>query len=539
MKEAGGDVTRAEQLLNEAHRRFEWLMNPKGSQWAAWATTGGFLWYLGITPAAGLVNLTQTAIVAFPELAAKYGAGPASKELGRSLIDTLAARKHGRERGDYGQWAGLSAEERAAFARWHDSGVIDTTQVQMLMGLAESDSTQYDPRIAKGLEVAGWLFQEAEVINRQATLLAGYRLSRTRGAAHETAVTAAEDATWNAHFDYSNANRARWMQGNWAKVLLLFRSYSQHMTYYLARNAFQSLKGESAEVRAEAKKKLTGVLGMTGVFAGTLGLPLYGVIMGILNAVQAAFGDDEEPWDAETAWRDFLADYGLLGKVVDRGMFNALTGADMASRVSLNELWLREPDRDLDGRDLYAHYLGQAAGPLGGIAENLFRAVDIAGEGHYLRAAETALPKFIKDPLRAFGRYAREGVTNYAGDPIVPRDELTGYEIALQAAGFTPDAVRAQWDTNRARKNYERELLDERRSLIGGYALAAIQGDQEALREYQAKITAYNRRRPEFAITARGVRQSIRNRQRYRAESSDGVHLNRRLRREIEAIAVP
>ena len=50
----------------------------------------------------------------------------------------------------------------------------------------------------------------------------------------------------------------------------------------------------------------------TGVFAGTMGIPLIRIVFGIANAVQALFGDDE-PWDAETEFRNFLADYGGAG----------------------------------------------------------------------------------------------------------------------------------------------------------------------------------------------------------------------------------
>ncbi|MCP4967678.1 MAG: PLxRFG domain-containing protein [bacterium] len=129
------DVTREEQLLNEAQKRFEWLMNPTGSQWATWATTGGFLWYLGVSPAAGLVNLSQTAIVAFPVLASRYGVGAALKTLNRSVVEVIKARRLKGDRGDYNQWGTLSEDERKAFRQWHADGVIDTTQTQMLMGV--------------------------------------------------------------------------------------------------------------------------------------------------------------------------------------------------------------------------------------------------------------------------------------------------------------------------------------------------------------------------------------------------------------------
>jgi hypothetical protein len=291
----------------------------------------------------------------------------------------------------------------------------------------------------------------------------------------------------------------------------------------------QALKGESAAVRAEARKRLVGVLGMTGLLAGAMGMPLLSVVLGVLDAVAAAFGDDDEPWDAKTELRDFLADFGLAGAVLDRGLANALTGADVSTRVSLNELWLRDPDRDLDAKGLYAHYLEQALGPVVGIGAQLFRAMDLAQDGHLERATETALPKAVRDGLRAV-RYAAEGVSTLKGDPIVPREALTEWDLVLQANGFTPDRVRRQWDQNRQAKRYEGRVQDRRQALTGAYAMAALQQDPEGMREALRAIRAFNRAQPTYPIQMENLRQSMRQRLRLRREMDAGVHLDPRLR---------
>ncbi|MGG2103838.1 hypothetical protein [Stenotrophomonas sp. NRRL B-14846] len=59
------------------NKRHEWVMNPKDSKTVSGLTSLGFAWYLGTTPAAALVNLSQTAIVTFPVLAARFGVGKA------------------------------------------------------------------------------------------------------------------------------------------------------------------------------------------------------------------------------------------------------------------------------------------------------------------------------------------------------------------------------------------------------------------------------------------------------------------------------
>ncbi|HEV8033434.1 PLxRFG domain-containing protein, partial [Yoonia sp.] len=64
------DPVRAGALVNEMQKRHDWSMNPQGAQWSAWATSTAFVWYLGLTPGAAIVNLTQTTVVGIPLLAA-------------------------------------------------------------------------------------------------------------------------------------------------------------------------------------------------------------------------------------------------------------------------------------------------------------------------------------------------------------------------------------------------------------------------------------------------------------------------------------
>ncbi len=83
--------------------------------------------------------------------------------------------------------------------------------------------TGYNPAWSKAMEIIGWGFHKTEVINREATGMAAYRLARADGKSFDEAVKFARDAIFDTHFDYSNANRARFIQSGTAKVLLMFR----------------------------------------------------------------------------------------------------------------------------------------------------------------------------------------------------------------------------------------------------------------------------------------------------------------------------
>lgn len=533
MKEAVQEISRDDPeraakgaaLYSELNKRHEWVMNPRDSKAVSGLTSLGFAWYLGTTPAAALVNLTQTAIVTFPVLAARFGPAKAFNALSNGMARAM-------RNADGNLTRGLSDEERAAFKVWYESGAIDRSQAHNLAGLSETDTRAYSPIVRRGMQVISFLFHKAEVVNREATALAAFRLAREAGQSFNAAVAYAGDVVTESHFDYSNANRARFMQSNAAKVLLLFRQYSLNMTWFLWRNLYQSLKAESPRVRKEAQKKLAGVLGMTAVFSGVMGMPLMSVMFGVANAAAAAFGggdDDDDPFDAEVAFRNFLAD--MLGpdaaRVLARGPVDAATGVNISSRVSLNDLWFREPNRELEGRAMADYLLEQAAGPLfGGMLVNTLRGLQLVGEGHTWRGVETMSPKAVKDGMKAL-RYSTQGVNTLRGDPII--EDLSVGEALLQLAGFSPASLNERYDGISAAKDFEQRIMDRHASLLNAYAMAWRAQDADTMRKVAEKIRAFNQAQPEVGISMGTIRRSLESRMRYSSRAEGGVVLNPKL----------
>jgi hypothetical protein len=327
----------------------------------------------------------------------------------------------------------------------------------------------------------------------------------------------------------SNANRPRFMQGDVAKTLLMFKNYAQHVLYFLGRNLFLWAKGQSPEVREEARTKFAGMVGMTALFAGTAGLPLGGAFA-LANVIQGLFGDDDEPWDAETEWQRLLERTfpRTVAEIIDRGAVNRLTGLDFASRVSLADLIWRSPDRDLDGAGMYQYVVEQLLGPVGGIVSRPFTLYDHLREGEWARAAEAASPKFMKDLLQA-GRFAGEGVLSRKGDEILPREELSSWELLWKAMGLQPDALQDRYERNASVKLYERRIIERRRVLLTGAALAMMERDMEALAAARAAIRRYNLANPEYKILERSIRRSVQSRRSMRERARAGVIVNPKL----------
>lgn len=545
----------AGHLVNELDKTFQWIMNPTTNAVSSRLTHLGFMWHLGASPAHFFLNLSQQAQVTFPwlagELHGKIGAGRIAAALAKANRDFLlsnpfvaptkrgptAVRRRSLLESEFGGDMGR------ALQALEEAGKTDKTQTYSLAGLSEEDSWLWSrPYLRKFTQGATWFFHTAEVINREATAIAAYRLARNAGMGHEAAYDLARRAINETHFDYSPSNRARFMRGNVAKVLTLFKQYSLNVSWQLARNLYLMSRGASPEVKAQARTKLLGMLGMTALMAGAAGLPLYGELMWLITQALNAGRDDDEPeWDADAELRELLnrAVGQPWSMAARKGLMNAFLGIDVSSRVKLDDLWWRSDERDLEGKQLAYSMMEQALGPVAGLFVRGVSTVDglyeslVTGEnarGASWKSVEGALPKTLKDISRSI-RYAREGATTQQGATVMPADRFTTANEVGQALGFTPAELAERYAVNRSMKNLEQHIVRRRQALLDMMAMALRQGDEEAKEALIEDVKAFNRRYPTVAITGETLRQSLQAKARAltATEAAGGVSLNRNL----------
>ncbi|GHY05742.1 helicase [Vibrio cholerae] len=514
----------ADRVVEELNKRHEWVRNPSRAGWAQKLTSLGFVWMLGLTPAAALVNLTQNLQVALPILGSRYGMAESSKMMSQATAQYLkAAFTRNRPKGQGILGSVLTGGEKEAMRRAVAQGVIDVTQAADLAGLAENPNAKYSGTWNKAMNIIGWAFHHAEVFNREVTYIAAYRLAMKKHGDHEKAIADAIKDTWDSHFDYSSINRARFMQSDMAAVALQFKQYSQNMTYYLWANLAKALKGETPEVKSMARKQLLGTLASTFFIGGAGALPLWAITTAI-EAAQEIVGDDDEPFDAETELKRMLAE--AFGKenaaLIWHGALPSISG-----RISLNDLWVRSINRDVDASTAYVEYMKQALGPvIGGIGVSWAQGLADISNDQFARGIERIPPKAIKDVLKT-ARYINEGgVTTKNGDEIV--SDLTAFELLGQASGFAVGRANLQYDENNAIKNYETFIVKRRQSLMNAYYTAYRLKDGEAMKSVMVKIRKFNqsqygKRNP---ITTEILRQSLKVRARKRSITQNGVQVN-------------
>ena len=517
----GFNQNNAQRVVDEFNKRHESLMNPKGNPISTALTSLGFVFYLGLSPASAMVNLSQTALVAYPVMGAKWGFGKASAALLKASEQTL--------KGKNDITASLTADERLAYDEAVRSGTIDVTMAHDLAGIAQGEDAGVMWKIRPVMKAASWMFHHAERFNRQVTFIAAYRLAREAGADHKSAFADATKATYDGHFDYSSGNRPRIMQGNVARVVTLFKQYGQNMVYTLARNAYQSVQGTEAE-KKEARKVFAGLLVSHGMAAGALGLPM---VTTLLAAASMLGGDDDEPWDAKVALQNLLADtFGQKTAEVMAHGLSRLTPWDVSGRVGLDRLILPDVQEGLEGQRLGEAAMTAALGPVAGIGVNMLKGLQQISEGQFERGLESMLPTALRGPLKAV-RYSNEGVQDKSGISIL--DEVSTAGTIGQAMGFSPSDARNAQEGKSAVMAHDRALGERRAELLGQFARAAMNKDTDGQKDARAEIAKFNAKHPGRAIKVNHMMASVRGRQKRIDQAQDGVYLPKNRRDAMEA----
>jgi len=521
------DAHWAVPVYNQMVRRHEWALNPKGSKEAAQMTSLGFAMYLGVSPGAALVNLSQTPLIAFPTMVSKFGvtkSGTVAAQLLKASGEYLGTRASMDKK--------LTGDELRAWEDANKTGLFDKTLAHDLAGVSE-DGMDYSVKMRRAANTVSWMFHKAEELNRQMTYMASYRLARDKfgnaADAHEKSMDLAAEIVWMSHYDYGNPNRPPVLQNDFAKVIFLFKQFGINTAYRLARDFRDGVLRNpnlSAEAKNEAAVRFGGILGMTGLLAGVTSEPLWWAFEAITNAI---LGDDDDPYDMENALWGHLTD--TIGEeaanIVMKGVWDTMTGMSLSSRISLNDLAFRDVPEERKGLELAEHYLKEIMGPVVSLPIDFMRGMENMEDGHVDRGLEKIMPKFITDYMKAW-RYAKEGALNFRDQPIMKPEEFTNKELAITSLGVTPFRLAKMYELNRS-VNTRKNLLDDRYQLLMDRLFMSVRNkDPEAQAEYTKALVTFAKKNPTYQITARNVIQSAMTRNRYDQMTVGGVFLDKR-----------
>ena len=551
--------------LDKMHAEFS---NPQ-KQNPIWSKISNFSFLFYLTaPASAIVNMTQTPIIGMPTMAGQFNTSftRVGVEIAKASKEFFASRQ-GMEfkLSDYLRKQGKTAE---ADTLDELESTLNRTQTLSLAGIAERPSFMY----AKGIRGAmrskslsklekmnyalGYAFNQAEIYNRYVTALVSIRLANEANAKSKAAggfskydpAAIAREMVNQIHFEYSAETKPRFMRGPFGQVALQFKNYSQQITYLLVDSLKRAMfsnaeiealrlksldKGlsesdrldakreyeEAMDLRRAARKRLTGILGMTALFSGYEGLPLYWVIEGTMNMF---LGDEDEPYDFSLEMKVAMAEaFGdNVSRIFSRGAMSELLQVDLASRTSLNGIWFRDDASAKDEEEWTKNMLIDLMGPAAGIVVNTGDAIKKINEGHYWRGTEAMMPPVIKDFFKAT-RFATEGATTLRGDPIDP--DISAYNVFMQALGFTPTDVARGYEAMGEIKGLEKKIEQRRSRLLGKLWLAHQNGDYEAYAEIGEDIIKFNAANPNEPIDGKTIKNSFAQRERTASRAERGI----------------
>jgi hypothetical protein len=491
--------------------------------------------------------------------------------------------------------AGILTElQQRAYDKLVVDGLFDITLSHDIVGMAEAPSNLYTGKTQGVMKVLSGLFHGAEKFNREVVGMSVFDLAYAKAkadkytdqAAFDKAIEVTKELTYKSMFDYSTLNKPRYFQSAYAKVILQFKQFAQQMTYLLARSLYEwqrsiltteqrrkiaaadpndsrlgmykdiadtikqdrrintpdaeplteaeldaAIDEYMKDMQVEARNRLLGTLGLTAVFAGASGLPLWWAVSGVINAMQAVFGDDEEEWDFDNWFKNWCNETfgGFVGDSISRGVVSQAFGADVASRLSLNDMWYRDTRKSSDEVTAVQNMFINLLGPTAGLVINSAEAFKQYNDGYIQRAFETGTPAIIKNALKGIRLGAEGRATTLKGNELL--GDVSGYEAGLQFIGFSPERLAQRQKANIEMKTAEQNILNRRQSLLDAFFMGIDNNDSDLIEETLETIAKFNAANPGVSITGTNLSRSVttRYKQRAMAEITGGMSLNKKL----------
>jgi hypothetical protein len=558
------DITTRKQITEYMNNHLRNWLDPKPDWYAARSIA--FMWFLGFSPAAAALNLTQTLVTTGPWLGAKFGdhrALPAILRAGTQLNNFYRKGSYGPDVQDF---------ELKAIGEGIRDGTITEAMAPELAAVAEGRNlgvgfggNTAQRALARVAEAGAFMFQMAEQVNRRIAFRAALKLAldnpnnayvkkmvqehaityqtlREKGwtEAEAAAYVTAKDTVETTQFKYGRDYGPRFMQGR-ARAVFVFKTFVQNMVFFLQNYP-------DAAVRSLLTMAFLG---------GLMGLPGADDLEAAIKAIgYQMFGKD---WDVEKEARKFVLE--LIGKdergreltdmimhgVARKGfgipqlmdMMGGTVGVDIPmptfdrSRAVGMGLMLPVDLAKLFGpqtnpNDAIATEAQRASGAVFGLGFNIYRALtDAQLDMDDFKRWEKAMPRALQGVSKAYRAYSEGGERSRTGAQVVKydvNDTEQMMEIFGMAAGYTPLRQSLTWDRIIAGTDAVKYWDIRRNGMMRQYD--AARNDPIERESVMQSIRKFNESLPPEArgkvITSEALKKSMETRARARAAREAG-----------------
>lgn len=502
----GENTVELDDLANWLGRLQDYVNHP-GEEYAN-IRAAATIWYLGFNVKSAAVNALSVPMVTVPYLSKRYGWNRSFAQVSQAYKDI--GRKYAR-----GQ--ALTEDERLMLEDLREKGLIDASFASELAGIREGGRLADKSAGSMGAQAffttkqaAMWMFHRMEVVNREVTALAAYRMARVgkqppglfdTAAAKEAATVIQDTQNENAQW-----NRAEFMR-NRKSLMFMFYSYQQNLMY-------QMLGGDSSWMR---------LLAVQLALAGLMGLPFAKDFSDLFKFFSRKVFDTD--MDLDRAVRSYVREIGVNPEWVMRGFGHNIlwSGLDIQGSISTGRVIPGVEALATEGD--FANRIANAAGDVGGAAFSIIMDV--------LKAAASNDPDTIKrvsgmmpQAFRGLTEGSRAFMDGKVVDPTgALLAEVTPAEAAARTLGFQLTDVSTERTKRRAQKDVADYWLARRDYVLNIWGLAQRSGDSKwreqalkATQEYNAEIPDRN-----LMITGKQLRESMKRRDKVRARKEHGL----------------
>ena len=595
------DDLKLQIVVDEVAKRVNMELNPASPEDVInnFSTVGTKLvfYYMMTAPKTAFIQLTQLPVVGLPILASKYGWGKTSAVALKhmNLFRTLGTTRTTSNGDVITEWGAPSLQNsdyinknpdparRAVLAQaWetlNNRGLFMETYVSDLVARGDGPSIEQTPLFSLRTitNLMAGAFHHTERISREIMGMSAFELAYDAAIAKKmppkdamrAALAEAETSTYEGLFNYSQFNKPRVSRIPALRVGTQFLTFPIQMTSYLVRNAWGHIKASPTKTRKQSMQLFWGTLGMTALFSGATGLPLYGAIMGALDAykdaIRADLGDDDDDlkdlydpsnplgrMNSDLWFRSwFLNSYfgpgsdvakalGLsdtqaltLARAAELGPISAFTDINFNPSVGLDSLWFADDKVSATNRSAFESMLLKFGGPLASLGSNMAGALDDFEGGDVQRGLEKLTPAFFRGSLAAY-RQSQEGQKTKQGFQVMDREFYTTTKLLFKGLGFQSTTEAEVQEAGFLAMKFQRAVEAERNKLVdlAGKAIMASADDPlnaaktRKLQEVLEQITEFNMLNAFVPITPSTLDTSITNKAESRAMSSNGISLD-------------
>jgi len=513
-------------VVDEIGRREGFISNPTYGPMTSFFATSAYNLFLTGNVSSAIVNLSAVPLLSGPLLAGVYGFRKSNAALLRAMRVAKPSLKDWNSDTQTFEPAWAKDPKYASLVEGLDAmGQREHTMQREILEGSKQSTQDYDALGAKAMNLASLPFTEAEKYSRATTAIAAYELAKAEGKSDAKAVEEAVKLTMDVHTSGMAAEGPSLMQGNLGRVMFTFKSFIWNSAVITAMATNNALRGETAEIRSIARKQVLGIYGMSAAIAGINGLPFYGAAATLANMMAALLGDDDEPFNAKEETRAFTNEF------IYKGPLNYITNLEISNRVGLaNGLLFREDPYSIEQNGYVMTAIMQAMGPVGSYALNIERnAGRLLERGEYGRFFEAISPSALRNVLKT-GRYIQEGARTIDGQPIV--EDLNGYNLALQAFGFSPASLSSLYENRAAALNYQSQVRSKKQKILKKYYMGVTTGDSDLMREALREFTEFSRNFPGL-VGPDTLERSFKSRQAYEKDLVLGMKFDKGLQSKL------